>query len=55
MILSNDNKYRGNMGSSLKLDEYSHVEHPFIEQLKGLGWNSGKIRPSAPPNQKMNN
>jgi type I restriction enzyme R subunit len=42
MILSNDNKYRGNFGSSLKLDEYSHVEKPFIEQLKGLGWNTGK-------------
>ena len=42
MILSNDNKYRGNIGSSLKLDEYNHVEKPFIEQLKGLGWNAGK-------------
>ncbi len=42
MILSNDNKYRGNIGSSLKLDEYSHVEKPFIEQLKRLGWNAGK-------------
>ncbi|MFN8238582.1 MAG: HsdR family type I site-specific deoxyribonuclease [Chitinophagales bacterium] len=42
MILSNDNKYRGSIGSSLKLDEYSHVEKPFIEQLKGLGWNTGK-------------
>ena len=42
MILSNDNKYRGNIGSSLKLDEYSHVEKPFVEQLKGLGWNTGK-------------
>lgn len=38
MILSNDNKYRGNMGSSLKLDEYSHVEKPFLEQLAGLNW-----------------
>ena len=42
MILSNDNKYRGNIGSSLKLDEYSHVEKPFVEQLKDLGWNTGK-------------
>lgn len=42
MILSNDNKYKGNIASSLKLDEYSHVEKPFIEQLKGLGWNTGK-------------
>ena len=38
MILSNDTKYRGNLGSTLKLDEYSHVEKPFLEQLKGLGW-----------------
>ncbi|MDI9312096.1 MAG: hypothetical protein QM535_17915 [Limnohabitans sp.] len=42
MILSNDNKYRANMGLSLKLAEYRHVENPFIVQLKGLGWNSGK-------------
>ena len=39
MILSNDTKYRGNLGSTLKLDEYSHVEKPFMEQLKSLGWN----------------
>lgn len=38
MILSNDTKYRGNIGSSLKLDELSHVEKPFLQQLKGLGW-----------------
>ncbi len=42
MILSNDNKYRGNLGSTLKLDEYNHVEKPFIEQLKELGWNKGE-------------
>lgn len=41
MILSNDTKYRGNIGSTLKLDEYSHVEQPFLEQLKELGWNKG--------------
>ena len=41
MILGNNNKYRGNLGETLKLDEYSHVEQPFIEQLKGLGWNTG--------------
>ncbi len=38
MILSNDNKYRGSLGSTLKLDEYSHVEKPFLDQLSGLGW-----------------
>ncbi|WP_406843496.1 type I restriction endonuclease subunit R [Flavobacterium soyae] len=41
MIVTNDNKYRGNLGSSLKLDEYSHVEKPFLEQLIHLGWASG--------------
>lgn len=41
MIVTNDNKYRGNLGSSLKLDEYSHVEKPFLEQLINLGWASG--------------
>lgn len=38
MIISNDNKYRGQQGQALKLDEYSNVELPFIEQLKQLGW-----------------
>ncbi len=38
MILSNDNKYRGNLGESLKIDEYTSVEKPFMEQLKKLGW-----------------
>lgn len=42
MILSNDNKYRGNLGSILKLDEYNHVEKPFMEQLKALGWDKGE-------------
>lgn len=41
MILSNDNPYRGNLGKALKLDERSHVEGPFLDQLKSLGWNSG--------------
>ena len=39
MILSNDINYRGNLGDTLKLDEYSHVEQPLMEQLKELGWN----------------
>lgn len=38
MQLSNDTNYKGNLGQSLKLDEYSHVEKPFMEQLRGLGW-----------------
>jgi len=41
MILSNDNKYRGSLGETFRLDEYSHVEKPFLEQLKQLGWNDG--------------
>lgn len=40
MIISNDNKYRGKQGQVLKLDEYSNVELPFIDQLKQLGWNA---------------
>ena len=42
MILNNNNKNRGNIATSLNLDEYNHVEKPFIEQLIGLGWNKGK-------------
>jgi len=41
MIVTNDNKYRGSQGESLKLDEHSHVEKPFLEQLIHLGWASG--------------
>lgn len=42
MIISNDNKYSGTQRESLKLDEYNHVEMPFLEQLKNLGWNNGE-------------
>ncbi|MCU5108357.1 HsdR family type I site-specific deoxyribonuclease [Bacillus cereus] len=42
MILSNDGKYKGNQGQHLKLDEYNHVEKPFLEQLENLGWNEGE-------------
>jgi type I restriction enzyme R subunit len=41
MQLSNDTTYKGSLGQSLKLDEYSHVEQPFTEQLRGLGWHKG--------------
>lgn len=41
MIVTNDNKYRGKQGEALKLDEYSNVELPFLNQLKQLGWDSG--------------
>lgn len=51
MILSNDNKYRGNLGSTLKLDEYSHVEKPFLEQLAGLGWEVLELQMQQQPEQ----
>lgn len=41
MILSNDNKHRGNLGASLKMNELDSVERPLMEQLIGLGWNTG--------------
>lgn len=41
MIVTNDNKYRGKQGEALKLDEYSNVELPFLNQLRSLGWDSG--------------
>lgn len=53
MILSNDNKYRGNLGSTLKLDEYSHVEKPFLEQLKGLGWEVLELQMQQQPEQSF--
>ncbi len=40
MILNNDIKYKGEQGKSLKLDEYSSVELPFMEQLRELGWDN---------------
>lgn len=42
MIFSNDGKYKGSQGRNLKLDEYNHVEKPFLEQLKILGWNENE-------------
>ena len=53
MILSNDNKYRGNLGSTLKLDEYSHVEKPFLEQLAGLGWEVLELQMQQQPDQSF--
>ena len=38
MIISNDNKYRGEFVKSLKLDERRHVEEPFLNQLEEQGW-----------------
>lgn len=53
MILSNDNKYRGTLGSTLKLDEYSHVEKPFLEQLTGLGWDVLELQMQQEPGQSF--
>lgn len=53
MILSNDNTYRGNLGSTLKLDEYSHVEKPFLEQLAGLGWEVLELQMQQVPGQSF--
>lgn len=53
MILSNDNKYRGNLGSILKLDEYSHVEKPFLEQLAGLGWDVLELQMQQQPEESF--
>jgi len=53
MILSNDNKYRGNLGSTLKLDEYNHVEKPFLEQLAGLGWEVIELHTQQQPEQSF--
>jgi type I restriction enzyme R subunit len=53
MILSNDNKYRGNLSSTLKLDEYSHVEKPFLEQLAGLGWDVLELQMQQLPEQSF--
>ena len=40
MIFNNDSNYRGELGKTLKLDEASSVEQPFLEQLRQLGWNN---------------
>ena len=42
MILSNDNKYDSTRRKELKIDEFTSVEHPFMEQLKELKWNEGE-------------
>lgn len=39
MIQTNDNKYEESRRKQLKIDEFNSVEHPFMEQLKELGWN----------------
>ncbi len=53
MIISNDTKYRGTLGSTLKLDEYSHVEKPFLDQLTGLGWEILELQMNQKPEQSF--
>jgi len=53
MILTNDTKYKGNLGTTLKLDEYSHVEKPFLEQLAGLGWEVVELQMNQKPEQSF--
>lgn len=38
MQLTNDNRYDSERRKELRIDEYNSVEHPFMEQLKELGW-----------------
>ncbi|GAB4395817.1 MAG: hypothetical protein OHK0053_06760 [Microscillaceae bacterium] len=52
MILSNNN-IRGELGKSMKLDEYSHVEKPFLEQLAGLGWEVLELKMQQEPGQSF--
>jgi type I restriction enzyme R subunit len=53
MIISNDTKYRSTLGSTLKLDEYSHVEKPFLDQLTGLGWEILELQMNQKPEQSF--
>lgn len=52
MILSND-KAKGELGKTIKLDEYSHVEKPFMEQLAGLGWQTMELKMQQQPEQSF--
>lgn len=49
MLIDNDNKYRGNLGRTLKLDEYDEVEKPFLDQLEELGWEVIKLQLQQKP------
>jgi type I restriction enzyme R subunit len=41
------------LGSTLKLDEYSHVEKPFLDQLTGLGWEILELQMNQKPEQSF--
>ncbi len=53
MIRTNDNKYRGNQAQTLKLNEYEHVEKPFMEQLAGLGWETLELKIQQQPEESF--
>lgn len=53
MIRNNDAQYRGNRGSALRLDERSHVEKPFLDQLSGLGWEVHDLEMQQRPEQSF--
>lgn len=53
MIKSNDKQYSGSLGKTLKLNEYEHVEKPFMEQLKTLGWNVKELQMQQKPEESF--
>jgi len=55
MILSNDNRYKGEVGRSLRLDERSHVEEPFLQQLEDSGWQVLRLDNRQEPQDSFRN
>ena len=55
MILSNDNRYKGEVGRSLRLDERSHVEEPFLQQLEDSGWQVLRLYNRQEPHDSLRN
>lgn len=53
MILNNDNKNSRSLTDSLKLDEYSHVEKPLLEQLAALEWEVVELQMQQVPSQSF--
>ena len=49
MIRSNDKQDA--RGIALKIDEYKSVEHPFMEQLRSLGWNVKELKMQQDPSE----
>ncbi len=53
MTRRHDTHHRSNTGSALKLDEFNHVEKPFLEQLAGLGWEVLELKMQQSPEQSF--